>query len=609
MVHLTATPTETSARTSAITPPKTLRERFLHRLPNYNGPYNVGYMDVEVPARNPRPISNLKRGGKPVLRLDTVLMGIYYPCDVEKTIQASGGAHNLRRVNWMPAPRIATSKGYAKFLNIPAAPVTGYLACTSLFTKLPAFRNAQLADSWAENGPKEDEACDKEDGGKDGCDSEKPTFPVIIFSHGLGGSRLCYSTICGELASFGFIVVAVEHRDGSGARTLVNLPENVSATEIESSTAEIVSGNDEEHGSGSGSGAGARKKKVERKTKRGVNPYYIMDYILPKDNAQDTSPHNPRGVDRHLRNAQIELRLEEIKEAYHVLSLINGGRGHDVARLNLRKKGNIGSSSRGLTGIAWDTWKGSMFLDKVTAMGHSFGGATTIQLCRDQSLPWLGQGVILDAWGQGTPARGDGPGNIVAKPIIAISSEAFMHWKENFERVVGFCQEARESKTLCWMLTIVGSTHLAMTDFAVLYPHWMSFFMKSMVNPLRACSLTVATSLEFLSLTLPPGHIKHKTWADEDLLLSAPAPSEPEEALIEDHAPEYKWVAVRLKIPNEFSKRFKAWCRRLWRTLMCNAVEGDALGNGLHDYTEQDELWTHISPRCADVASYRSALG
>ncbi|KHN94723.1 phospholipase A2 [Metarhizium album ARSEF 1941] len=602
MVHLTATPTETSGK-SAITPRKTLRERFLHRLPNYNGPYNVGYMDIELPARDPRPISNLKRGGKPVLRLDTVLMGIYYPCDLRKTIeQASGGRRDLRRVNWMPAPRIATANGYAKFLNIPAAPVTAYLACTSLYTKLPAFRNAQLAEYWAKDGRKENAACDKDDGGRDSCSSEKPTFPVVIFTHGLGGSRLCYSTICGELASFGFIVVAVEHRDGSGARTLVNLPEGVNAAEIESSTAEIVSGNDEEHGSR------AKNKKVQGQRKYGVNPYYIMDYILPKDNAQDTSPHNPRGVDSHLRNAQVQLRLEEIKEAYHVLSLLNDGRGDEIARLNLRKKGNIGSSSKGLTGITWDSWKGSMFLDKVTAMGHSFGGATTIQLCRDQSLAWLGQGVILDAWGQGTPARGDGPGNIVAKPMIAISSEAFMHWKENFERVVGFCQEARESKALCWMLTIVGSTHLAMTDFAVLYPHWMSLFMKSMVNPLRACSLTMATSLEFLSLTLPPGHIKHKTWVDENLLLSAPAPSEPEEALREDHAPDRKWVAVRLKIPNEFSKRFRAWWRRLWRTLVCAAVEGDATGNGLDDYTEQDELWTHISPREADVASYRTSL-
>ncbi|OAQ62817.1 phospholipase A2, group VII [Pochonia chlamydosporia 170] len=600
MVHSTK-PTDTPVR-SAITPRKTLRERFLHRLPNYNGPYNVGYMDIEVPARNPRPISNLRRGGKPVLRLDTVLMGVYYPCDVQKTIEASDNAHSLHRVNWMPAPRIATSKGYAKFLNIPSAPVTGYLACTSLFTKLPAFRNAKLADYWAGNASQCNVSSDKEEIGNKGCRTEKPRFPVVIFSHGLGGSRLCYSTICGELASFGFVVVAMEHRDGSGARTLVNLPDDVDAAEIESSTAEIISRNEEDHGSRT------KNKKIQRRRKRGLNPYYIMDYILPKDNAQDTSPHNPRGVDSKLRNAQIELRVEEIKEAYHVLSLIHDGRGDDIARLNLRKKGNIGSSSRGLDGIIWDSWKGSMFLQRATVMGHSFGGATTVQLCRDQSLSWLGQGIILDAWGQGTPARGDDPGNIVSRPIIAISSEAFMHWKENFERVVGFCQEARESNSLSWMLTIVGSTHLAMTDFAVLYPHWMSFFMKSMVNPLRACSLTIATSLEFLSLTLPPEHIKFPTWVNDDLLTSAPAPSEPEEALREDHAPDDKWVAVRLKIPNEFSKRFRAWCRRFWRAVICAAVEGDELGNGLHDYTEHDELWTHINPRGEDVTSYRNTF-
>uniref|UniRef100_A0A8C7J2T7 Platelet-activating factor acetylhydrolase n=1 Tax=Oncorhynchus kisutch TaxID=8019 RepID=A0A8C7J2T7_ONCKI len=105
---------------------------------------------------------------------------LYYPCVAYE---------DAEKPDWIPSKEYFY--GLADFMNINRG--LSELIFNYLFGsfKIPAAMNAP----YKQNGK---------------C-------PVVVFSHGLGAFRTLYSAICAELASQGFIVAAVEHRDESAA--------------------------------------------------------------------------------------------------------------------------------------------------------------------------------------------------------------------------------------------------------------------------------------------------------------------------------------------------------------------------------------------------------
>jgi len=84
-------------------------------------------------------------------------------------------------------------------------------------------------------------------------------------------------------------VVSIEHRDGSGPRTFINLPKD----------------------------RASRFDNVDVDAKDWTRGYAKRDYVFPKDNARDTMPGNKQGVDGALRSPQIQFHLQQVTMLGH----------------------------------------------------------------------------------------------------------------------------------------------------------------------------------------------------------------------------------------------------------------------------------------------------
>ncbi|XP_014166576.1 platelet-activating factor acetylhydrolase [Geospiza fortis] len=197
-------------------------------------------------------------------------------------------------------------------------------------------------------------------------------YPLLVFSHGLGAFRTIYSAICIEMASQGFIVAAVEHRDESASATYYCKRRSVSESQEE------------------------------------CPPNMEKEWIYYRKLKTGEE-------ERCLRHKQVQQRAQECIKALNLILKINSG--EEVT--------NVLHSD-----FDWNSLKDSVDTSRIAVMGHSFGGATVIESLSKEIR--FRCGIALDVWM--LPVGDDIYQNSVQQPLLFINSEKFQ-WAENILKI------------------------------------------------------------------------------------------------------------------------------------------------------------------------------
>jgi platelet-activating factor acetylhydrolase len=310
-------------------------------LPPYTGPHEVGILDLETEVEK-RVIHDAisKETGEKAFELETLAVTLYYP----SSLPLSSPRSRPWARPWLPQPVSLIGTGYARLAGVSFKPIqslfTFGLWALGSGTVIPGVVDApvltgseKVLDDAAGDGGlgkalQEQQELKRSD--------EPKTLPCVVFTHGMAGMSQSYSHYLGSIASHGYVVAAVEHRDGSGPGTIVH------------------------HSDG-------KEKKL----------WHMKLRDLKSD---------PPMTDMDLKEAQLNFREAEIIETINLFAQLNAG-GAPV--VNLKPDSPRGS----LPGF-----KHRLNLDAVTVAGHSYGATGVMQALKSagtKEMPIIA-GIALD---------------------------------------------------------------------------------------------------------------------------------------------------------------------------------------------------------------------
>ncbi|KAF2231930.1 alpha/beta-hydrolase [Viridothelium virens] len=411
-------------------------------LPGYSGRFGVGAVDVEIPAENQKIIgkATFKSNNNAALQLETVLFTLYYP-----SIKASSHPQHHQRHYWIPRPISLVATGYACFAHISSVLINWIVGLTlwalAGSTKIPAVVDAPIFGSKSF----EDSAVDL------GADIMKQDwtskFPIIIFSHGMAGMRTSYSQYCGELASRGYVVAALEHRDGSGPGTVIQRQD-------------------------------AKDRKILH------IPY---EQVKAKDGG--------RYLAEDFKTDQKAFRSVEVEETIVILRKLYNGHGLSIAKLNTRDEG--------ATVLA--DLKNRLDLSNIIIAGHSYGATLAIQTLSSSPnprLPFKGA-IILD------PGKRSGKLNEDVKvPTLIVNSGSWSRDPAFFNHVKALTQRIRNKSNggKAWFLTLLHTAHPSVTDAPLIEPWLLNYATGASLEAQVALKAFVDISDDFVRFVTSRGN-------------------------------------------------------------------------------------------------------
>ncbi|MFH4982350.1 hypothetical protein AB6A40_009059 [Gnathostoma spinigerum] len=259
-------------------------------------------------------------------------------------------------------------------------------------------------------------------------------FPLVVYSHGLSSCRLFQSAFCSSLASHGFIVAAVEHRDRSACWTYT--------VQKDSST--------------------------ENAVEQPIN----MRFLTSEDNEFE------------IRNSQLHKRVSECVKLLGILEEINMGDFCGV------RSSSVGSNLILGDDFDWSQFKGRIDLRQTSIIGHSFGGATA--LAASASSSDITCAVVIDGWM--FPIEKD-IYNQIQRPALFLNAAGFQ-WATNVRSMLEIGGERNKNVLLTFGDTMHASFTDFSLAIPTLFARCFGLCGKT--DPYRCMEATVEICVKFL---------------------------------------------------------------------------------------------------------------